>query len=144
VVCVCAALAFTAPGLAATRAHARASSELVELESVAAERAPLVRDLNAATTGLAEIARFTRGRRSTVELLTAITRALPDSTAIVSFRVDSAGGSLTLISSAAAPAVQRIAAIPGLTDVRVGGAFTRENVAGAQLQRVAVRFRFAR
>ena len=79
-----------------------------------------------------------------VLLLGALAEALPDSSAIVTLRVDSAAGSMTLLSTSAASAIPRLAAVDVIAEPRIFGAVTREAIGAAQLQRIAVRFGFPR
>ncbi len=76
-----------------------------------------------------------------VPLLGAIGDALPDSTAIVSLRVDSASGSMTVVSSAAARVLPALEELSGIAGAALAGSVSRENMGGARVQRVAIRFR---
>jgi len=82
-----------------------------------------------------------RARRGRITLLLgAFSRVLPESTAIVELRIDSTGGSFTALSPHAADILPQLAGIDGATSARIAGTITRENVAGAQLERATFRF----
>jgi hypothetical protein len=132
-----------APGMAASRQQARDEHRLVALRDSTRRWAPVLQELSLATAGLNEIARLTARRRSMTQLLGELAEALPDSSAIVTLRVDSAGGSVTLLSTSAASVIPQLAAVDGIVEPKIAGSVTRETVGAAQLQRVTVRFRFA-
>jgi hypothetical protein len=134
--------ALSARGLAAARQVSKDGARLASLRSTSAEWAPVGQQLREASGGLNQVARFYATRRSAVQLLDAISRALPDSTAIVTLRVDSAGGSMTLVSTSAASIVPSLAGLTLIEQPRIVGAVTRESVGGARVQRIAIRFRF--
>lgn len=133
--------ALAAPAAKAELRLRRDTRELDSLRSSVDRWLPEARRLQDANGGLAQVARFARHDRSMTGLLTMLSSALPESTAVVTLRVDSLGGSLLLVSAAAASVVPRLAAARGITDVRVSGPLTREDIAGAQVQRIALRFR---
>ena len=136
--------ALLARGIAASRQLAHDTQRLEALRGGSIRSAAMLEELNTATAGLSEIGRFTAGRRSMVLLLGALAEALPDSSAIVTLRVDSAAGSMTLLSTSAASAIPRLAAVDVIAEPRIFGAVTREAIGAAQLQRIAVRFGFPR
>ncbi|MGH7679628.1 MAG: hypothetical protein ACRENU_14250 [Gemmatimonadaceae bacterium] len=129
-----------APGLSASQRLARNAPRLAALRDSVSKWAPVLQQLNATTASLAEIDRYFGDRKSVTKLLGALSDALPDSSAIVSLRIDSVSGSLTVLSASAASIVPELAAIQEVFDPRIFGAVTREMVGQAQLQRMAVRF----
>ena len=136
--------AFSARGALAARQIAASEERLKALRAGGVEWATTAARLQETNATIDQIARFADARISTVQLLASITAALPESTAVVSLRVDSISASIVLISASAAAVIPRLAAIPGIADVRASGTLTREIVAGARLQRIAVRFRIGR
>lgn len=136
--------ALLSPGIAASRHLARDTPRLNALRDRNAGSAQMFSELNSATAGLDEISRFTNGRRSMVLLLGALAEALPESSAIVTLRIDSAAGSMTLLSTSAASAIPSLAEVEEILEPRIFGAVTREAIGHAQLQRIAVRFGFPR
>ncbi|HMC56726.1 MAG TPA: hypothetical protein VKH19_16230 [Gemmatimonadaceae bacterium] len=137
------AAAVSARGVRASRQLAGDTERLETLRRTAATWAPLARQLKSATASLDEVARFSSGRRSPVEVLAVLTHALPDSTAIVMLRVDSAGGSATLLSTAAGTVIPRLSDNGVVASPRVMGAVTREYAGATPLQRMTVRFSVA-
>lgn len=133
--------AFTAPGVAATRQAGRDAAKLDALRGTLAAWSPALAALRQTTFALNEIGRFSSERQSVALLLGAVSEALPDSTAIVNLRVDSAEVTITLLSLTAAAVVPRLASVPRILEPRIVGAVTRETVGSRQLQRVTVRFR---
>jgi hypothetical protein len=132
--------ALFATGLAATRQIRHDEPRLSELRDSTRKWSSTLQELAAATAALNEIERFAGSRRSMTQFLGDLADALPDSTAMVTLRVDSAGGSMTVLSRAAATVIPRLATIADIAESRISGAVTREVVEGVQLQRVAVRF----
>lgn len=96
--------------------------------------------LRETSAALNEIGSFTAQRRSVALLLGEISGTLPDSTAIINLRVDSVGGTMTLLSLSAASMVPRLATSRDILDPKIVGAVTRETVNGVPMQRITVRF----
>jgi hypothetical protein len=136
--------ALAGPGIRAQRDLSLDTARLTRLEASAKSWRPAANRLTATAAALDEIDHFAGDRRSVVQLLGGISRALPESTAIVSLRMDSAAVNLTILATNAAAVVARFNGITEFEDARIAGALTRENVAGVSLQRVAVRFRLKR
>jgi hypothetical protein len=140
-----AALAFfaVAPARREHRAEAAASARLEQLARTRAQAARTRQDLDDVTGALAEVADFSARRRSPTLLLASLTRALPVGTALVSFRMDSAGGSVVALAPRAASVVSALERVPGVVAPEILGAVTREAAAGRQVERVTVRFGLA-
>ena len=141
----CAALTFIAAlvarGASASLQVARDEPHLAALRDSTAQWASVIGDLERITASLAEIDRFGASRRSATELLGDIADVLPDSSAMITFRVDSTGGGMTVLSTAAATVIPRLVRVADIVDPRLSGAVTRETGGGPQLQRIAIRFR---
>ena len=74
-------------------------------------------------------------------LLGELSQALPDSTALVSLRLDSLDGTFVALSPHAADMLSELVAVPGIVGPRIVGSVTKEIVGDAQLERATVRFR---
>ena len=133
--------ALFAPAFASVRAERSAREEL---SALAARRLPADRaekELALVSDALGEFVRFDRGRRSQLELLHDLTAALPEQTALVSLRVDSAAGTATILGDRAATMLSALEHVEGIASPALTGPITREVVAADELDRVAVRFR---
>jgi len=134
------ALAASASGLRARHdigANARALAVL-QAPSVAASR--MVADLRHARIIDDRAARFAAERGRVTLILADLARALPESTAIVMMRLDSLGGSFTIVGRGVTSVLPAISRVPNIADPRLVGSITRESGA-AQLGRAAFRFR---
>jgi Tfp pilus assembly protein PilN len=141
---ICLAAAVLAPGMIATRQATRSRGQLAVLAArervlrrteAALARATL--DLNLATS-------FELSRRSTTILLGELSYALPESTAVTTLRLDSLGGSMSVITPSAGTMLKAIAALPQLEHAQLTGSVTREVTSGVELEHAGVRFIFAR
>ena len=74
-------------------------------------------------------------------LLAALAREIPDSTALITLRLDSLEGSVTTITTQAADVLPQLTDIPGIVAPRIVGSITKETTAGAPLERATIRFR---
>lgn len=136
-------VAMVAPGVLSMRRTGQARSHLAVLRKKVGEADKVQRDLAEATTELNLVSKFQASRRSTTLLLGELAMALPESTAITALRIDSVGGSLSILTPHAAAAVESMSAVPGLHRVQVTGSMTRETTNGVDLERAAIRFGFA-
>ncbi|MDB4878545.1 MAG: hypothetical protein JWM41_4991 [Gemmatimonadetes bacterium] len=115
------------------------STREMELEAARAE-AELRR-----TTQLLETVRiFDANRGQITQLLGQLSRSIPESTAIVTFRVDSIEGSFVAIAPHVTDLLPEIGAVEEVAGARIVGSVTRETVAGVRLERAAFRFRRSR
>lgn len=130
-------------GLKASLQYSRDRAQLAAAAPRGAEWAQASQQLAQSTDALAELARFLRMRDPVVPLVAGMSKALPDSTAVVSLRIDSAGGTMTVISTAAAEVIPALESLRGIASATMSGSVSRESVAGARVQRVAIRFRRA-
>jgi hypothetical protein len=128
------------PGLVAQ--HSIRASELRLAELAEARGAAVVAEsqLIRFNEVLSQVAAFDAGRRSLTLLLADVTRALPEGNALVTFRVDSAGGMLIAIAPRAAGVVAALEAVPGTASPQIVGPVTRERIGERELERVTVRF----
>jgi hypothetical protein len=95
------------------------------------------------TAALAEVAAFDSARYAQTHLLADLNRALPVGSALLSFRVDSAGGSVVALTPSASAVLAPLERVPGVRGVQIVGAVTHEVAAGRELERVSIRFGIA-
>jgi hypothetical protein len=138
------ASAILAPTLTARYAAAQATGALATLarQRRAAESAES--DLVHVSRALDEVAAFDSDRHSATLLVNDLARALPTGGALVTLRVDSAGGTLVALAPRAAILIERLEHVPGLTTPTFVGPVTREVAAASEVERVAIHFSWAR
>jgi hypothetical protein len=140
---VAAASAAAAPAARVILAGRAARAAVVSLAGTRGAALAQSTALDQTTARLDEVERFASGRRAATLLLRDIATVLPDSTAIVAFRIDSAGGTFTAVATHAADVIAALADVAGVAAPRLTGAITRETTGGTRLERAAIRFRFA-
>jgi hypothetical protein len=118
-----------------------ASRELAAQRPTQTEMARLDGELNRATALLQRVRRFGAERGRVTLLLAALAREIPDSTALITLRLDSLEGSVTTITTQAADVLPQLTDIPGIVAPRIVGSITKETTAGAPLERATIRFR---
>ncbi|MGH7621614.1 MAG: hypothetical protein ACREMU_04685 [Gemmatimonadaceae bacterium] len=138
-----ATLAFAAlgPGVRADLTARDAARELARYRGAADSLAHTQLELQRVSRLLARIDRFQLDRGRVTRLLAALGESTPDSTAMLTVRIDSAEGALTVIAPRAAEVLPALNAVHGLFSPRIVGSITREIVGGAQLERASIRFR---
>ena len=130
------------PGIVATRARAHAEQRVAALRGSADEVTRATNDLRIATAALSDVAHFRNSRRSILLLLGELARMLPESTAIVTLRADSVGGTFVVLSTSAASVLARLR--PGSFETpQLAGAIAPAVVDGDTLQRLSLQFRFS-
>jgi hypothetical protein len=77
-------------------------------------------------------------------LLGSLSQVLPESTAIVSFHMDSTGGTLIALAPVGNTILPELSHAAGVVSAEITGAVTREAVGGVPVQRVVTTFRFVR
>ncbi|HEU4722065.1 MAG TPA: hypothetical protein VFS59_11940 [Gemmatimonadaceae bacterium] len=133
-----------APGAIATKRGDLARTRLASLARRQEELRLVQATLGTSSAALNTIASFEASRRSATLLLAELAMTLPDSTAITTLRVDSVGGTLTLLAPRAAAALEAVSALPLVARVQLAGAVTREVTGGVELERASLRFAFQR
>lgn len=93
------------------------------------------------SAALAEVAVFDAVHPSATLLLADLTRALPEGSAILTLRIDTAGGTLVALAPRAAAVLSPLGHIPGIVAPEIIGPMTREVADGRELERVTLRFR---
>lgn len=133
--------ALLAPGLRATRFVSLGSAELKQLRDVQQEAARTEADLRRISMLIDHIGRFRSARGGITLLLGELAEALPESTAMVSLRVDSLEGNFVTLSTHAADVVPQLLTIERIVAPRIVGSITTEVMNTARLERAAFRFR---
>jgi hypothetical protein len=134
-------MAVGAPGLAATYSAVRSERESKRLEIEARGTLEDAGELVQFRAALTEYAGLTVSARSSASrLLAEFATALPDSSAIVSFRIDSTGGQVALLAPLAATVLSRLERARIVGNQQIVGPITREKVDGQERERVTLRF----
>lgn len=120
------AAAAAVPGVLAQREAARASAELEALAPERARAADVERELRRVTGALGDADEFLRTRRTMTGLLAAFTDALPEGTALVALRVDSAGGTAVVLGRRATALAGALEQVPWIASPELVGPVTRE------------------
>lgn len=123
----------------ATR-DARALAQLAKRRSAAMSAES---DLMRVSSALNEVAAFNLDRRSMSLFIRDISRLMPVGSAIVALHADSVGGTLVALAPRAAVLIAKLEDIPGLSAPTIVGPVTREVAAGAEVERVTLRFRWS-
>jgi len=129
-----------APGIRARSEIDRYEMQLERMRPVQATSAKLEGDLRQVSAQLARIDRFRSQRGSITVLIGAISQALPESTALVSLRVDTIGGTLTAVAPRATDVLPQLAEIASIESSRLAGVVTRELMGGARVERATIHF----
>lgn len=137
------AAALAAPGVASARVSEAARAELATLAQRRRTALAINERLTEKTTALTRIAEFDATRRPALALLADVARLLPPDAALVTFRVDSVGGTLVALAPRAGAVISRLEKSARLAAPEMIGPVTREVAAGREYERVTVRFRFA-
>jgi hypothetical protein len=135
--------ALIAPGMRAGRDAISATTELDRYELLARESGRVRVELSRVSAQLDRIDRFQKARGKTTKLIGAISAAIPDSTAVVTLRVDSVEGSFVVLTPRAADVLSELASTDGIVSPKIAGSVTREMQGSARLERATVRFRRA-
>ena len=137
------AAAILAPALTARYVAAQATGALAALARQRRAVEAAESDLVHVSRALDEVAAFDSDRHPATLLVNDLARALPVGGALVTLRVDSAGGTLVALAPCAAILIERLEHVPGLTTPTFVGPVTRE-VANSEVERVAIHFSWAR
>lgn len=109
-----------------------------ELRSISEERGP-ARPGDLERRARSRIEReLSTGRGRATELLTAIARVLPESSAVVSLRLERTSGNLTVVAPRVADAVAQLVKLPAISGARLEGAVVAEDHGGVTLQRATL------
>jgi hypothetical protein len=133
--------ALFARGVHADRLATAATNELATFHLSAAASARVDAELRRTTAELDRVHQFAATRGRTIALLAALSEALPDSTALVSLRVDTLEGNVVVLAPHAATVLPALFDVPGIFVPRIVGSVTREVQGTARVERASIRFR---
>jgi len=139
-VCVSLAAYAVLPVRAAHRAEAAALARLARVQAGRAAATQADEGERRVTAALAEVAAFDSARYAQTRLLADINRALPEGSAVVVFKVDSAGGSMVALTPRASAILGPVERVAGIHGTQIVGTVTHEVVAGRPVERVGIRF----
>jgi hypothetical protein len=143
-VCLCVAMmaVIVTPVVArAVRSH-RTARQLLAIGRRAREAEAAERDLARMSEALAEVTNFEASRRSPTLILSQLTRALPENAALVTVRLDTAGGTIVILAPRAAAALAALDSVKAVIAPQIIGPVTKELAGTRELERATVQFRF--
>ena len=129
------------PGLRAHGFARVADDELARHRRARLELATDESDLRRVTQSLVRIESFRAERGKVTRALGELAQAVPESTAMLTFHVDSLEGAFTAIAPHVADVLPELATVGEIAAPRIVGSVTREVVAGVPLERATFRFR---
>jgi hypothetical protein len=132
------------PGIRASLAAREARIATAPLRAALQTAHRIDAELRAVSADIDGIQRYASSRRSSLGLVAGLAQTLPESTAIVSLRVDTLGGTMVTLSRRAADIVPQLRDVAGIATSHLYGSATREIVAGASLERATIRFALER
>ena len=130
-----------APGVRASMDAARSMRSIARLRSSAAEATRVEEELRRVTAALDHIDRFASRRGDVPILVAELAATLPESTALVSARIDTVEVNLSVLTPRAADVVSALATAHGVVSPRIVGSVMRDASAREPLERAMVRFR---
>src|SRR5207244_12006646 len=119
----------------------RASGEMDKLRASQTEYARAQGELRRMSLTLERVERFQEQRGKTTVLLGAISEALPESTALVTLRLDTLEGNFVALTPHAAEILPQLATVADIVAPKIVGSLTKETVGTAQVQRATIRFK---
>jgi len=142
-------IASTSAALIARGVHADhiagvAKTELARFRASDSAASTIDAELRRTTAELDRINQFQIARGRVTALLGAISEALPDSTALVSLRVDSLEGNIVALTPHAATVLPALFDVSDVVAPRIVGSVTREVQGTAHVERASIRFRRSR
>jgi hypothetical protein len=137
---VCAAIAV--PIIARAVQMRRTSRQLAALGPRSRQAEADEVELSRMGAALAEVASFDAARRSTIGFLAQLARALPDGSVLVTVRIDSTGGVVSLLAPRAASGLAALDSVTNVTSPQIIGPVTQELLGMRELERATVQFRF--
>ena len=90
---------------------------------------------------LAQVATFDASRRSVTLILAQLERALPENAALVTVRLDTAGGTMVILAPRAAAALAALDSVPAVVAPVIIGPVTKEMAGTRELERATIQFR---
>jgi hypothetical protein len=141
VVCAAAAFAAFGPGMRAREFARAAELSLGRSRALEIELAQNESELRRVTEILNRIESFRHEREKVTRILGDVAQAIPDSTAILTFHVDSVEGAFTAIAPHVADVLPELAEVREVIAPRIVGPVTRESLGGVHMERASFRFR---
>jgi hypothetical protein len=137
------ALAFGAlgPGIRASRFARTAERELAGARSAQLEIGRSQAELRRVTQTLNGIESFRVEHAVVTRILGDLGRVLPESTALLTFHVDSVEGAFTAVAPHVADVLPELANVTQIVSPRIVGSVTREVMSGIRIERATFRFR---
>lgn len=117
-----------------------ASARLQALGPQRIEAARLEHELVQVSAALHMVAGFAAGRPSALAILRELADSLPDASALVTLRIDSASGTAVVLAAQVSDAVAAMDRLESITGVEIAGPVTREAIGGRELERATIRF----
>ena len=134
--------ALVAPGVSSAVRIRRTDRDFAALERRRVEADRAERDLARMDAALAEVSAFDATRRSPTLLLASLAHALPETTVLVTVRIDSAGATIALLAPRAAAALAAVDSMAQVTSPEIIGPVTKEVVGTRELERATMHLRF--
>jgi hypothetical protein len=125
----------------AVRTH-RIARQLVAIGRRARDAEAAERDLTRMSEALSEVATFDASRRSPTLIVEQLSRALPENAALVTVRLDTAGGTMVILAPRAAAALASLDSVKAVVAPEIIGPVTKEMAGTRELERATVQFRF--
>jgi hypothetical protein len=143
---VCAAIAFAAfaPGIHANRIVRDSERELARGRNAQVGLSNTDAELRRVTDLLNRVEAFRRERGGVTRVLGELSQAIPESTALLAFHIDSAEGGFTAISPHVADVLPGLTGVSHVVEPRLVGSIAREILNGTRVERATFRFRRVR
>lgn len=139
-----AGFAVFAPGIRAADFARRTELELARQHQIGREVARGEAELHQVSQALNRVEAFRAERGRITRILGELSQSLPESTAMLTFHVDSVEGGFTAMAPHVADVLPELANVSQMAAPRIVGSVTREVLAGAHIERAAFRFRRSR
>lgn len=121
----------------------RSNFQLAQLAPRARRAVAARGELARMSRALSEISSFTARRHSPVLLIAALTRALPEASAIASIHLDSIAGTMVVVTPRIASALSALESVRSLAALEIVGPVTKEISNGKEVERASMRFRLS-
>lgn len=132
------------PGVHARTFARVASGELVRNRRAQVELARDENELRRVTQTVNRVESFRAGRGMVTRILGELAESIPESTAMLTFHLDSVEGAFTAIAPHVADVLPELGSVRGIVEPRIVGSVTREVLGGARVERATFRFRCSR
>lgn len=130
-----------APSVRAAQTVRDGSAVMKALRATQTEVARAQGELRRIASTLDRVEQFREQRGKTTMLLGAISQALPESTALVTLRIDSLDGNFIALTPHASDILPQLVSVTEMLQPRIVGSLTKEMLGAAQLERATVRFK---